>query len=116
MIKRPKPKLVDSEYVPNGAGRKSGLNKSIADVGWGKFFDFLKYKSISLSKIVVFVNPAYTSQTCSNCGQIVKKAMSTRTHSCDCGYSAPRDLNAALNILRLGMETLAANKWLRSPF
>jgi putative transposase len=115
MIKRPKAKLVNSEYVPNGACRKSGLNKSIADVGWGKFFEFLKYKSISLSKTVVFVNPAYTSQTCSNCGQIVKKALSTRTHSCDCGYSVPRDLNAALNILRLGMETLAAKQAAKKP-
>jgi len=88
MIKRPRPKLIDGEYIPNGACRKSGLNKSISDVGWGKFFEFLKYKSIPANKTIVFVNPAYTSEICSNCGQ--------------------RNLNAALNILRLGMETLAA--------
>lgn len=108
MIKRPQPKLADDKYVPNGDCRKSGLNKSIADVGWGKFFEFLKYKSPN--KTIIFVNPAYTSQICSACGQIVKKALSTRTHVCSCGYSASRDLNAALNILRLGMETLAAKQ------
>jgi putative transposase len=48
----------------------------------------------------------YTSQNCSNCGELVKKTLSTRTHQCpSCGYVADRDENAARNILELGLLT-----------
>jgi putative transposase len=110
MIKRPEPKPDgNGGYLPNGAKDKSRLNKSISDVGWHKFFSFLKYKAESLNKTVVPVPPAYTSQLCSACGAIVKKSLSTRTHKCECGYIAPRDLNAAINILCVGMHTLQAS-------
>jgi putative transposase len=55
-------------------------------------------------KITIPVNPAYTSQKCSNCGAIVKKSLSTRTHSCKCGCELDRDHNAAINILQLGLK------------
>ncbi|MEA5547294.1 transposase, partial [Limnoraphis robusta CCNP1324] len=54
----------------------------------------------------VAVNPAYTSQTCSNCGAIVKKSLSTRTHICQCGCELDRDHNAAINILNSALSTL----------
>nr|WP_265265888.1 transposase [Spirulina subsalsa] len=44
--------------------------------------------------------PQYTSQECSNCGSIVKKTLSIRTHICSCGCVLDRDENAAINILR----------------
>ncbi|WP_286877770.1 zinc ribbon domain-containing protein, partial [Methanosaeta sp. UBA458] len=54
------------------------------------------------------VNPLNTSQMCSCCGQIVKKDLSVRVHSCPyCGLSMDRDLNAAKNILRLGLQSVA---------
>jgi len=108
MIRRPRPKQDEAtgEYLPNGASAKSGLNKSIADAGWGRFFEFLHYKAGELCKRVVPVPPHYTSQICSSCGMLVKKSLSTRTHRCECGFVANRDHNAALNILRIGMDTL----------
>ncbi|HAN75515.1 MAG TPA: transposase, partial [Planktothrix sp. UBA8402] len=36
-------------------------------------------------KLAIPVAPHYTSQKCSNCGVIVKKSLSTRTHICNCG-------------------------------
>jgi len=111
MIRRPKPKQDEKtgEYLPNGASAKAGLNKSIADAGWGRFFEFLRYKAEELCKQVVPVPPYYTSQMCSSCGVLVKKSLSTRTHRCECGFVANRDHNAALNILRIGMDTLQAS-------
>ena len=54
---------------------------------------------------VVAVPPAYTSQTCSGCGVVVKKGLSVRWHSCpECGTSLHRDHNAAKNIERLGQS------------
>lgn len=111
MMCRPKPKQdKDGKYLPNGASAKSNLNKSIADVGWSAFFQILDYKAFSLGKKRLAVPPYYTSQKCSKCGKLVNKSLSTRTHSCDhCGFTANRDHNAALNILRIGMDTFSTS-------
>ena len=90
-------------YVPNGAARKAGLNKSIQDAGWGSFLSILAFKAACAGKRVEAVNPAYTSQNCSGCGERVPKSLSVRTHSCpSCGLVLDRDENAARNILRAG--------------
>lgn len=111
MIRRPKPKQDEETgvYLPNNACAKAGLNKSIADAGWGMFLNITSYKAIEIGKKIFAVPPHYTSQKCSNCGEIVKKSLSTRTHRCPCGFVANRDHNAALNILRIGMDTLQAS-------
>lgn len=103
MSKRPKPKQgKDGTYLPNGAAAKGGINKSIMDAGWGQFQQFCVYKAARAGREVLFVNPRYTSQLCSGCGQIRKKELGDRWHSCECGTELDRDHNAALNILRLG--------------
>jgi putative transposase len=79
------------------------LAKSISDASWAKFIEYVSYKAESAGKKVVFVNPRNTSQICSSCGEIVKKSLSVRTHICPyCGLILDRDVNAAINILRLG--------------
>ena len=79
------------------------LAKSISDAGWSAFLTILTFKAACAGKRVVAVNPAYTSQTCSGCGVMVKKGLSVRWHSCpDCGTSLHRDHNAAKNIERAG--------------
>jgi putative transposase len=108
MVRRPKPvQGEDGAYLPNGASRKAGLNKSISDAGWGMFMNILKYKATAFGKTVIGVDPRWTSQVCGRCGVLVHKTLSTRTHICpECGYIANRDENAANNILRLGMASL----------
>lgn len=83
------------------------LNRSIMDSGWGYFLDMLSYKAEEAGKRVIKVNPAYTSQICSNCGTMVKKELSARLHSCpNCKIELDRDVNAALNILSFGTKLL----------
>jgi putative transposase len=82
------------------------LAKSINDAGWYQFRKWVEYFGVKFGKITVAVNPAYTSQQCSNCGAVVKKSLSTRTHICSCGFVLDRDWNAALNILKLALSTL----------
>ena len=110
MTRRPKTKQDEEtgRFLPNGAAAKAGLNKSILDACWGEFFHILRYKAKALCKVVVAVPPRFTSQKCSVCGRMIRKSLSIRTHQCECGYVADRDLNAALNIKRLGLETLFA--------
>lgn len=82
------------------------LAKSISDASWYQFRMFLEYFGKVFGRITIVVNPAYTSQECSNCGQVVKKTLSTRTHVCRCGCEMDRDHNAAVNILNRGLGTV----------
>jgi putative transposase len=90
-----------------GLVRNRHLAKSISDAGWYIFRSWLEYFGHKYGKATVAVPPHHTSQNCSNCGSKVKKSLSTRTHVCpDCGYVEDRDINAAINILRLGLTTV----------
>ena len=82
------------------------LAKSINDASWYQFRVGLEYFVQVFEKITVAVNPQYTSQECSSCGEIVKKTLSTRTHACKCGCVLDRDENAAKNILSRGLGTV----------
>jgi putative transposase len=85
------------------------LAKSIQDAGWSGFLNILAAKAAYAGRRVVAVPPAYTSQTCSGCGVVVRKGLSVRWHSCpDCGTSLHRDHNAAKNIERLGQSLRGA--------
>ena len=53
------------------------------------------------------INPAYTSQTCSNCGCVDKKSRKGEIYSCQhCGYVNDADINASINIARMGVYSL----------
>lgn len=98
-----------------GMVRNRKLAKSITDTGWSKFRQWLEYFAYKYRKIAVAVNPHNTSQECSNCGKIVKKSLSTRTHVCNhCGFIEDRDVNVGLVILQRGLSTVGrteTNAW-----
>jgi len=82
------------------------LAKSIADAAWSGFFTMLSYKAENAGRNLVKVNPAYTSQDCHRCGHRQKLTLANRIYECPCcGLHIDRDLNAAKNILRLGMQS-----------
>jgi putative transposase len=80
--------------------------KSWHDVAAGQLISQIAYKAESAGRCHIGVNPAYTSQMCSSCGQLVPKDLSVRIHKCSCGFIADRDVNAAKNIKRLGLQSL----------
>lgn len=108
LVKRPEPKQDEAtgKYLPNGASAKSGLNKSIHDAGWGNFMQKVAYKAAWAGRTFLQVDPKYTSQLCSGCGAVVKKALSDRWHSCDCGTALDRDTNSARLLLARGYMVL----------
>jgi len=85
------------------------LAKSISDAAWSLFSQWLEYLGKVYDKTVIAVAPQYTSQDCSNCGDTVKKTLSTRTHICGCGTILDRDHNAAKNILAKGWKQAGIN-------
>lgn len=70
---------------------------------------FVQYKALIAGVPVLFVPPAYTSQTCSRCGHIhPEKGKSYRNgkrFKCGhCGFEHDADVNAAKNIAALGVS------------
>lgn len=82
--------------------QKSGLNRSILNQGWSSFASILKYKLEERGGFIAKTNPAYTSQTCSECGVIDRDNRKNQAvFACQhCGFHAHADHNAAINILR----------------
>jgi putative transposase len=80
--------------------KNSHLAKSILDAGWGYFTARLHAKAEEAGRVVVEVDPAYTSKDCSGCGyRFEHLTLKDRWIDCPrCGLSLDRDHNAAINI------------------
>jgi len=102
MIKNMSKKAKGSIENPNmRSSAKSGLNRSILQQSWGKFFELLEYKLRRNGGQLVRVDPKYTSQKCSCCGHISKEnRQSQAKFECvECGSQKNADHNASINIL-----------------
>lgn len=90
-----------------GMVKNRKLAKAISYQGWRMFIDQLHYKSLRnggyLTKIDRFLP---SSKTCSQCGCIKQYlTLKQRTYNCtDCGAVIDRDINAAINIKRWGID------------
>lgn len=88
--------------------------KSVLDAGWSTFRQQLSYKAMRHGGICIEVDERLTSQVCSACGALPEgrprgiAGLGIREWACgDCGAVHDRDVNAARNILRLGLQSLA---------
>ena len=93
-------------------GKKVKLAKSISDVAWSSFLNKLSYKAENAGRTIQKVNPRNTSKTCNSCGFVnMELTLKDRVFICpSCGIELDRDLNAARNILRVGLDSLATQK------
>lgn len=95
-----------------GMERNHRLAKSITDASWGNFVSMLTYKAEWNGKKVVKVDRYFpSSQTCNVCGYVNKqtKDLSVREWECPvCHTHHNRDVNAAINILRFGINHTSA--------
>ena len=83
------------------------LAKSIADAAWNQLVRYTQYKAEGAGAVCIQIDPRGTSQRCSACATVVQKGLSVRVHQCPaCGLSIDRDLNAAINILGVGLHSL----------
>ncbi|MGW3651452.1 RNA-guided endonuclease InsQ/TnpB family protein [Streptomyces sp. NPDC000878] len=108
MSKAPAPKPdpeTPGTFLPNGAGSKAGLDRSIADAGWGVFLAILNAKAESAGREVMAVDPRNTSRRCPECGHTAKGNRPTQEkfHCQACGYTAHADTVGAINVLRAGL-------------
>lgn len=76
------------------------VSKSFQDAGLGTLIRNIEYKVSETGSRLIKVNAAYTTQTCSDCGNVQKLKLSERTYNCEsCGMSMSRDINSAINML-----------------
>ena len=82
--------------------------KKVQDLGHSTFVEILEYVAKKKGSRVVKVDRFYpSSKTCSHCGETNQNLkLSDRIFKCDCGLKIDRDLNAAINIHRVGASTL----------
>lgn len=79
--------------------------RKISDLAFSEFVNILEYKA-NVTKIDRFFP---SSKTCSNCGYVLKELdLKIREWTClSCSVKHLRDVNAAINIKRVGTSTLA---------
>jgi putative transposase len=93
----------------SGMRKNRKLSHAIQNINWSSFVAKLEQKAIEYETIVIKIDRWFpSSKLCSMCGQIKKDLiLGDRTYICDCGLIIDRDLNAAINILKVGLKTLS---------
>jgi putative transposase len=92
-----------------GMVKNRKLSKAIGDASWHSLLNKLEYKAAWQGKHLVKIDRFYAStKTCNSCGQKQEMELSQRVYSCNCGWYQTRDINAALNIKKQGIEKLKA--------
>jgi putative transposase len=94
----------------NGMVHNHHLAKHISDASWNSFIQMLSYKAVASGGQLVRVNPRNTSKICSNCGAVADTPLKQREYQCGvCGFVCHRDLNASINILKIGLDEPESN-------
>lgn len=104
--------LVVEDLNVRGMMANRRLALSAADAGLGKLRQQLTYKLQRDGKTLVVADRFFPStQACSACGNVLtgesRLSLKQRTYRCDCcGHVMDRDLNAAHNLRRYGLQSL----------
>jgi IS605 OrfB family transposase len=89
---------------------KAALNRAILDKGWGRLKTYIAYKLEREGGKLILVNPAFSSQQCSECDHIDAKSRVSQSWFCctKCGHAENADINAAKVILGRGLKIVYA--------
>lgn len=80
---------------------------------WRQLQTFVEYKAKAAGIEVAYVNPAYTSQTCSACHGIGQRLK--HRFECSCGLRTHADLNASRNLARIGSGASLSRAAVNTP-
>ena len=91
------------QYINMEKLTKDGFDNAILrNWSYYELQNMVEYKADRIGIKVRYVNPAYTSQTCSGCGHVDKENRQTQEKfvCTKCGFELNADHNAAINIAR----------------
>ena len=106
---------IESLQVKNMVKNHS-LAKAISDVGWSEFVRQLEYKAEWYGRTLVKIDKWYpSSKRCFDCRHILDSlTLDVRAWTCpECGVHHDRDINAAKNILAVGLTVAACGEAVR---
>ncbi len=90
---------------------KAGLNRALLDAGFGTIAQLIAEKAESAARSVIYVDPKYTSQTCTACGHVASKNRSGLHFACiACSHVDHADVNAARVILQRAQREPVASR------
>ena len=92
----------------NMSGMKALWGRKVSDLGFASFVSILEHQGNKTGCRIIKIDRWYpSSKTCSSCGNINGTlSLRDREWTCTCGVTHDRDINAAINIQRVGMSTL----------
>lgn len=83
------------------------FNRKLNSWAFYQLAQFIEYKAEALGKSVIYIDPRFSSQKCSHCGDIRKSNRKGNSYHCKaCDFKLHSDLNAALNIAQAGISCL----------
>jgi putative transposase len=97
--------IVIEDLTVRNMVKNGSLARSISDAAWSEFRSMLEYKAQWYGREVIAIDRWFpSSKLCSACGTLQDRMpLSVRTWTCDCGTTHDRDVNAAKNILAVGL-------------
>ncbi|WP_408057128.1 RNA-guided endonuclease InsQ/TnpB family protein [Streptomyces bobili] len=97
--------IVIEDLAVGNMVKNAGLARAISDAAWSQLRGMLEYKAQWYGREVIAVDRWFpSSKLCSACGSLQQKMpLHVRTWTCDCGTTHDRDVNAAKNILAVGL-------------
>ena len=111
IVKREPSFIVIEDLNVSGMLKNKHLSKSVQEQNFYKFRELLTYKAEQAGIELIIADRFYpSSKTCSHCGSIKSDLkLKDRVFKCNsCGLEIDRDLNASLNLYRLGLHTASS--------
>ncbi|MFG3513257.1 RNA-guided endonuclease TnpB family protein [Streptomyces bobili] len=97
--------IVIEDLAVRNMVKNASLARAISDAAWSQLRSMLEYKAQWYGREVIAVDRWFpSSRLCSACGSLRRKMpLHVRIWTCDCGTTHDRDVNAAKNILAVGL-------------
>ncbi|MFD8073764.1 RNA-guided endonuclease InsQ/TnpB family protein [Streptomyces sp. NPDC059718] len=107
--------IVIEDLAVRNMARNRSLARAISDASWAEFRSMLEYKATWYGREVIVVDRFFpSSRLCSVCGTLQgKMPLHVRTWTCECGTTHDRDVNAAQNLLAVGLTVSACGAGVR---
>ena len=93
----------------NFKGMARRFGKSVSEACVGNLIQMITYKGSACGRKVIPISSPYTTMTCSSCGALSGPTglggLAVRSWGCACGAQHDRDVNSAMQVLKIGLGT-----------